>query len=107
MRALLDANLLIALFLRPDHVLWHAGERGACTFVVCPYVVAEARRMVSRAFRARLGEFDRFIDELPAEQIPDAGTEARAEWEGYLSDRADVPVLAAAIEARLDAILTS
>src|SRR5262245_17388950 len=106
-RALLDANLLIALFLRPEHPLLAAAAAGRCRAFVCPYVAGEARRMVSRAFRGRRDEFEDFLASLPAEAILDAPAEAVARWRDYLSDRADVPVLAAAIEAGLDAIVTS
>src|SRR4051794_7367924 len=105
--ALIDANLIIALFLRPDHALLRAIRSGACRLAVCPYVLREPRRMIRRAFPAGALEFERFIEELPVIEIPDADAAAVARWEPYLSDRADVPVLAAAISAGLDAIVTS
>src|SRR2546423_1130164 len=103
--ALLDANLIIALFLRADHALLRAARAGACRLALCPYVISEARRMVRRAFSARGSEFEEFLRGLPALEIPDADAETIARWEGYLSDRADVPILAAAIAAGLDAVV--
>jgi predicted nucleic acid-binding protein len=105
--ALLDANLIIALFLRPEHALLRAARAGACRLALCPYVISEARRMMRRAFPARAERFEQFLRELPALEIPDADPEAVARWEGYLSDPADVPVLAAAIAAGLDVVVTS
>src|SRR5438067_12494182 len=106
-RALLDANILIALFLRPDHALLRALRQGRVLGFVCPYVLEEARRMVRRAFRARAAEFDHFLEELPVTHVPDASQEAAAHWRDFVSDRADAPVLAAAVEAGLDAVVTS
>jgi predicted nucleic acid-binding protein len=102
-----DANLLIALFLRPEHALLAAAGSGRCRLVVCPYVGAEARRMIGRAFPRRLAAFERFLDELPAETVPDAPPEGVEQWRGFLSDHADVPVLAAAIHAGVGVIVTS
>src|SRR5437588_12359456 len=98
-RALLDANLVIALFLRADHALLRAARAGACRLVVCPYVLREARRMIRRAFRPRAVEFEQFLHELPAVELPDADAAEIDRWRAYLSDPADVPVLAAAIPA--------
>src|SRR2546423_826640 len=106
-RALIDANLIIALFLRPDHALLRAAGSGPRRPAICRSVLREARRMIRRAFPVRAAEFERFIDELPVTEIPDADAAAIARWEPYLSDQADVPVLAAAISAGLDAIVTS
>jgi len=105
--ALIDANLIIALFLRPDHALLRAARSGGCRLAICPYVIREARRMVAGAFPARAAEFEQFIEQLPATTIVDANREEIARWEGYLSDSADVPVLAAAIAAGIDAVVTS
>lgn len=107
LRALVDANLLIAFFLRPGHPLLAAADAGRLRLVVCPYVVAEARHMVGRAFRPRAAEFDRLLAELPAEHVPDADRESVERWAGCVSDRADAPVLAAAIEAGVDVLVTS
>jgi predicted nucleic acid-binding protein len=106
-QALLDANLLIAMFLQPAHPLLDAARGGESDFVICPYVITEARRMVRNAFPYRLAEFDRFIRDLPARRVGDASPASLARWADFLSDPADVPVLAAAIEAGLDAVVTS
>lgn len=106
-RALIDANILIALFLRTDHSLLGALSQGRVLGFVCPYVLEEARRMIRRAFRARAAEFDRFLEELPVTHLPDAPPEAVARWRDYVSDPADGPVLAAAIEGGVDAVVTS
>jgi predicted nucleic acid-binding protein len=102
---LVDANLLIAGFLRTGHPLLAAARRGRVELAVCPHVLREAERMVTRAFRA--AEWERFVAELPARRIPDASAAAVAHWREYVSDREDGAVLAAAIEASLDGIVTS
>jgi predicted nucleic acid-binding protein len=108
-RVMLDANLLIGAFLAPRasrQVLEWARE-GQLTLVLSPYVIGEARRMISRAFRHRLAEFDAMIASIPHELAPDPTPEAVAEHRGLVEDPADVPVALAAIAAGVDYLLSS
>ena len=106
---MLDANLLIGAFLAPRaarQVMEWARE-GKVGLVLCPYVIAEARRMISHAFRHRLAEFDALIASTPHELAPDPSPEVVAEHRGLLEDPADVPVALAAIYVEVDYLLSS
>ncbi len=104
---LLDANLLIGAFLRGEHPVLRAAAAGRCRAAVCPYVVREARRMIRRAFPGRAADFDAWLRNEPIGWIPDAAAERAEYWSEFVSDLADGPVLAAAIEAGLTAVVTS
>src|SRR5207248_4575621 len=90
-RVMLDANLLIGAFLAPraSRQVMDWAREGKVRLVLSPYVIAEARRMISRAFRHRLAEFDAFIAATPHELAPDPAPEAVAEHRGPGEDRAD------------------
>jgi len=106
---MMDANLLIGAFLAPraSRQVMEWAREGQVTLVLSPYVIAEARRMISRAFRHRLAEFDAFIAATPHELAPDPSPEAVAEHRGLVVDPADVPVALAAIDAGVDYLLSS
>jgi predicted nucleic acid-binding protein len=109
LRVMLDANLLIGAFLAPraSRQVMEWAREGRVRLVLCPYVIAEARRMISRAFRQRLAEFDAFIGGTLHELAPDPAPEAVAEHRGLVEDPADVPVALAAIDAAVDYLLSS
>jgi predicted nucleic acid-binding protein len=108
-RVMPDANILIAAFVRPrgSYALWEAARAGRVALVLCPYVVMEARRMISRAFRGREAGFDRLLAETPHEMAPDAERAEIARNAGLVSDRADIPVALAALAAGVEYLVTS
>jgi predicted nucleic acid-binding protein len=109
LRVMLDANLLIGAFLAPRasrQVMAWASE-GRVTLVLCPYVIAEARRMIGHAFPRRLAEFDALIAATPHELAPDPAPEVVAAHRGLVDDPADVPVALAAIYVEVDYLLSS
>jgi predicted nucleic acid-binding protein len=106
---MLDANLLIGAFLAPraSRQVMEWAREGRVQLVLCPYVIAEARRMISRAFRQRLAEFDAFLAATPHELAPDPLPEVVAAHRGLVEDPADVPVALAAIYVEVDYLLSS
>jgi predicted nucleic acid-binding protein len=109
LRVMLDANSLIGAFLAPRasrRVMAWARE-GRVGLVLSPYVIAEARRMISHAFRHRLAEFDAMLAATPHEMAPDPAPEVVAEHRGLVEDFGDVPVALAAIYMEVDYLLSS
>jgi predicted nucleic acid-binding protein len=108
-RVMLDANLLIGAFLAPraSRQVMQWAREGRVTLVLCPYVIGEARRMISHAFHHRLGEFDALIASTPHELAPDPSPEVVADHLGLVDDPADVPVALAAIYVEVDYLLSS
>jgi predicted nucleic acid-binding protein len=109
LRVMLDANLLIGAFLAPraSRQVMEWAREGRVGLVLCPYVINEARRMISRAFPRRLAEFDALLAETPHELAPDPAPEVVAEHRGLVEDPADVPVALAAIYVEVDYLLSS
>jgi predicted nucleic acid-binding protein len=106
---MLDANLLIGAFLAPraSRQVMEWAREGRVVLVLCPYVIAEARRMISRAFSRRLAEFDAMLAATPHELAPDPEPEVVAAHRGLVEDPADVPVALAAIYVEVDYLLSS
>ncbi len=108
-RVMLDANLLIGAFLAPraSRQVMDWAREGRVGLVLSPYIIGEARRMISRAFRHRLQEFDDLIAATPHELAPDPSPEVVAAHRGLVEDPADVPVALAAIYENVDYLLSS
>ena len=109
MRLFLDANILfLAGYSRtsPVHDLLALGRAGACELVASGYAVEEARRNL--AAKAPAGAVESLsaaladvtsVAEARAPALEIAATAA-------LTDPADVPILAAAIQCRADVLVT-
>ena len=109
MRLFLDANILfLAGYSRtsPVHDLLALGRAGACELVASGYAVEEARRNL--AAKAPAGAVESLsaaladvtsVAEARAPALEVAATAA-------LTDPADVPILAAAIQCRADVLVT-
>jgi predicted nucleic acid-binding protein len=108
-RVMLDANVLIAAFChaRGANELLARARAGELGLVLCPYLLAEARRMIGRAFPRRQEAFEAMLAATPHELVPDASPEAVAAQRGLVEDPADVPVALAAIAAGVDALVSS
>jgi predicted nucleic acid-binding protein len=108
-RLFLDANVLfLAGYSRtsPVHDLLALGRAGACELVASGYAVEEARRNLAakapsgavEALSAALAD----VTSVPEARAPALGVAAEA----ALTDPADVPILAAAIQCRADVLVT-
>lgn len=107
MRLFLDANVLFAAVHSPggrSRALFELAARGACTLVASPHVLAEARRNLALKSAAN----ERALDEL-LELVKVVG-EADPRLVTWASQRGlpanDAPVLAAAVAADVDALVT-
>ncbi len=109
LRLFLDANVLfLAGYSRtsPVHDLLALGRAGACELVASGYAVEEARRNL--AAKGPAGALEALTTALAdVTSVADAGASAmeRASAAG-LTDPADVPILAAAIQCRADILVT-
>jgi predicted nucleic acid-binding protein len=109
LRLFLDANVLfLAGYSRtsPVHDLLALGRAGACELVASGYAVEEARRNL--AAKGPAGASEALTTALAdVTSVADAGASAmeRASVAG-LTDPADVPILAAAIQCRADILVT-
>ena len=109
MRLFLDANILfLAGYSRtsPVHDLLALGRAGACELVASGYAVEEARRNL--AAKAPVGAVESLgaaladVTSVAEARAPALEVAATA----VLTDPADVPILAAAIQCRADVLVT-
>lgn len=107
-RVMLDANVLLAgvVFPRwPWEVLRHA-VRGDFGLVLCPYVIRQARRRIAQRFPEFLKPFEEFLAHCPHELVPDPAPQDVEAHIHLVRDETDVPLALAAIQARVDYLVT-
>ena len=107
MRAFLDANVLFSAALNSQGragtlIRITAASQGA--LLTSPYVREEARRNIATKAPSALARLVRIFGEL--ELAEDAGYDLRAWAEGEGLPAKDAPVLAAAVLARADILVT-
>lgn len=108
LRVMVDANILIAgtgwpRF--PYEVLQHA-VLGDFQLVLCPYIIAEARRHIDRVILEMRAQFEQILATCQFEEVPNpslAQVEANAD---LVRDVKDIPVALAAINAQVDCLVT-
>lgn len=107
-RVFIDANVLLAgsAFPRwPYEVLEHAID-GDFTLVLCPLVIAQAREHLREHFPVHLARFERFLQEIDYELVPDPTPEQVDAHRDLVRDLSDVPVALAAIAAGVDCMVS-
>ena len=80
-------------------------EVGLFTLVVSRQVLDEAERNIRRKLPRALSNFADQMAHLNLEILADPTLEASAEWEGVIEAK-DAPILAAAVAAKVDRILS-
>jgi len=103
-RVMVDTTVLVACVVWPRfpyEVLQH-GLRADFELVLCPIVIAEARRTFSGRFPAFVQSFEDFVANVPYEEVPDPGPEEVFANQALMRDVTDVPVALAAIAAEVD-----
>lgn len=106
---MLDTNVLIAGSVWPRwpyEVLLHA-ENGDYQLVLCQQIVDEAERRVKARFPDHLERFLRQLAESHFELIADPLEADIVANRGLLRDATDIPIVLAAINARVDCFVTS
>lgn len=106
-RLLLDANVLFSACISPRGraaALVALAEHDLCELVASPHVVQEARRNLEARYPERAAHLEEVLGVVA--MVPEAPA-ALATWarEQGLPDQ-DAPVLAAAVQARADALVT-
>jgi predicted nucleic acid-binding protein len=108
LRVMVDANILIAgsVWSRwPYEVLQHA-LRGDFRLVLSEYVIRQARSHIQRRFPDQINLFDQFLQVCDHELAADPTREEVAQNLKLVRDPTDVPVVLAAIKARVDYLLS-
>ncbi len=107
-RVMLDTNVLIAGsgWPRWQREVLLAGLRGDKQLVVSPYVLDETRRVIAMRFPQRLQRLEDFLAQAPIEIVPDPSQEEVDANVQLARDKADVPVVLAAINARVNYLVS-
>ena len=109
MRVLIDTNILISAALNPKGTPYKAFLK-AVTYpnkgVICDQNIEELRRIFNRKFPEKISLLEHFLSiALLAMEVVPTPTE-EIETENLIRDAADRPILRAAVNARIDVILT-
>lgn len=109
MRLFLDANILFLTGYSsesPVHLLLELSKAGLCEIVVSGYAVEEARRnLATKGPGTALGTLEAALNGMVL--VAEArGAVLNAAQSVGLSDAADVPILAAAIQCKADILVT-
>ena len=87
-------------------MLLELARRGSIHVVASRLVIREAERNLRRkAHRSAAHAFHRFLEEIPLVVVPTPESGVLARYEAAIHPK-DVPVLAAAIEAKVDYLVT-
>ncbi|MBN1669055.1 MAG: PIN domain-containing protein, partial [Anaerolineales bacterium] len=108
LRVMVDANILIAGSVWPRwpyEVLQHA-LRGDFRLVLCEYVIQQARRRIQARFPVYVEPFDGLLEACRYEWVADPSREQVAQHHDLVRDLTDVPVALAAINARVDYLVS-
>lgn len=104
----LDANILFSAAYDPDSraaILLALAREGRCIGLTSPYAIEEARRNLHKKYPEMAGSLDRHLRHLRV--VPDAAL-ARAQdvVTRHLVPVSDAPILAAALQAGADHLVT-
>jgi predicted nucleic acid-binding protein len=107
MRFFLDANILFSAAYRKDSpatLLFHLARVNYCELITSAFALDEARRNIGLKRRERRQDLEELVDALRFSAIPDSVALAVASKHGL--PEKDVPILAAALMAEADALVT-
>lgn len=113
MLCLIDTNILISTALFPNSVPAQAYMKAVTpphTAFVCDYSIDEMRRVYNRKFSHKLSDFERFLSMLTLSvkiiDTPMEETSESSDSEKQIRDLNDRPIYRAALNAKVDCILT-
>ena len=107
MRIFLDANILFSAAHgteSPMRAFFHLAEAGICKLLASPFALDEARRNIARKHPAKTPDLEQLIAQIAV--CREAGAE-EVRWARStgLPDK-DAPILAAAVQAKADILVT-
>ena len=106
MRILIDSNVVISYILSIKSPTGIVVEhiRAYNTVVLTQYVINEVRKTIIRKFPSKLIEAEMYIDILPDEYYDFGGKDTNKYPNNR--DKKDIPILANAIESKVDILFT-
>lgn len=105
----LDSNALFAGVVSADgaaRALLLLGEAALLTITISEQVVAETERALARKIPRALPPYREALRRSGLRLVKDPSPADVQAWEGIIAHRADVPILVAALQARVDYLVT-
>ena len=107
MRIFLDANILFSAAHGVEsgmHAFFRLAEAGICKLLASPFALDEVRRNIARKYPAKTADLEKLIAQIVV--CREAGAvEVRWARSTGLPDK-DAPILAAAVQAKADILVT-
>ena len=106
MQLFLDANVVFAAAISPEgraQALFALAEAGYGTLVTSSFAAEEARRNVERKYPGALGRLEDLLNRC--RMVPE-GTPTRLVWAHDFLPAKDAPILAAAVQAGAELLVT-
>jgi predicted nucleic acid-binding protein len=107
MRVFLDANVLFSAAYRTENSMrdiFRLAEAGSCEIVASAFAVDEARRNIARKQPGKAGELESLVASIG---ICQEGSAEAVQWARTTGlPGKDAPILAAAVQARADFLVT-
>ena len=109
LRVIADANILIAgiLFPRWFHEFLRHALAGDFKLVLSAQTIREARERMAQGTAAQQRALEQFLTDCSYEAVPDPRPEEVQEHAGLVRDPKDIPIALAAIQAKVDYLVTN
>lgn len=109
LRIFADANILIrgVTFPRYPYEILRLAARHKIVLVLSPLVLSDARRYLTELFPEHLPKLEGFLATALVELTPDPDPELVSRYRQLVRDVKDVPVALAAIQARVDYLVST
>jgi predicted nucleic acid-binding protein len=109
LRVMADANILVAgiLFPRWFHEFLRHALKGDFKLVLSSQVIREARARMAKGSAAQRQALEQFLADCDYEEVPDPSREEVEHNLHLVRDQKDVPIALAAINAKVDYLVTN
>jgi predicted nucleic acid-binding protein len=109
LRVMADANILVAgmLFPRWFHEFLRHALKGDFKLVLSSQVIREARARMAKGTAAQRQALEQFLADCDYEEVPDPSREEVEHNLHLVRDQKDVPIALAAINAKVDYLVTN
>ena len=107
-RVFIDANVLFSgiAFPRWPHEILRHTIKGDFRLVLSPLVIKQVQRILQKRFPEYVENFEKFMDTIDFELVPDPGKEEVYTNKNLVRDFSDVPIALSAISAKVDYLVS-
>ena len=109
MRVMVDANILVSgiALKREPTIILNLALDNEFDLILCEYAISEAKKWLEGKYGSEFVDLlNLFLDRCDFELIPNPGDQSLLKYSTYIRDRKDVPIVAAAFQAKVDCIVS-